>query len=528
MSAKSSGGYKFFRWRRFSRIIERVFIVVCIIGCTVAIWLYQRDVMGSSGATLPVWGRAAISPAPSAVPIPEDTINPNSRPSLVFPPDNYTVSSAVTPDLFYSWKNPFSYQVIFQISSRSDFAGDLVLEKKLWGTSIQGRFLPPGVYYWRLSMQIPVNTSEKDKSGSVSFNTPPTRLVILPNFGAPEIYSPREGENLRIMDGIPVDFRWEKIGYADTYDFKLFSVGNSVPLYEVSSLRDTVVQVYFNSRTVGRFRWTAQANTESLNEVTRKQGLIKDHYFSIGSYGEEAVPGFVRGVVKAGAIHTPITLLVPLVGVSMMNNPVSPAQVRWSADERIINARVFFSRDQDPAADPRAIIVDAEEDVTSIPLPDLREGVWYWIVQGNTAQGQGLSAAEPYWFSILPLPPLDSPNYIYPSEDDVITLEQLTANRNLTFTWENVSEANAYIFTIFDSENQRILYTSAPSPETSFVLTDLAILTVNEYTWQVEAISVTRSGTIERRGILRQASFMVHIPRSDNLRTRSQGTIYGY
>ncbi|MCL2130548.1 MAG: hypothetical protein FWH35_09370, partial [Treponema sp.] len=380
----------------------------------------------------------------------------------------------------------------------------------------KGRFLPPGIYYWRL-------LSEKTKADSQ-----PMRLVILPALKAPETYSPLEGENIIIEEGIPLDFRWEKLDYADSYDFKLFSTGNPVPLYEVSSLRDTVVQAYFNTDTAGRYRWTIQANMEDLHEMSRKRGLIKENYFSIGSSEYETVPGFVRGVIKAGAVHAPISLIVPWNGVSLYNSGYSASQVRWSANEALFNTRVIFSRDLDPASDPKAIIYYAGDDAASMALPPLGEGVWYWIVQGNTITGQGLSAAAPSWFTIVPPPPLDSPKYLNPLDDVVITLDQLMDSRKLMFQWEEVPDANAYIFTLFDTLEHKMLITSPPREETFFELYDLAILTANDYNWQVEAVNISRNGAIERRGIIKESSFMVDISRSDNLHARVQGTGYGY
>ena len=391
-------------------------------------------------------------------------------------------------------------------------------EETLTGTAVQGRFLPPGTYYWRVFPELPLAASPVH----------PMRLVVLSSFGSPEIVTPGEGENLKITEGIPVDFRWEKLNYADTYEFKLFSNGSKIPVYEISSLADTVVQAYFSPWTAGIYRWTVQATMESRGGLARKRGLIADHYFSIGPRGAAPVHGFMRGVVKAGAINTLITLLNPREGDSLTLYEASPQIIRWSADERFINTRVLFSRDQDPVLDPRAIIQIVDEGETSISIPALDDGVWYWIVQGETPGGQSFSAASPSWFSIQPLPPFEAPVYLQPAHETVISLERLTLDRNITFSWEDVPGSNAYIFSLFDAGNKKLLYSSFPNSDTSFILTDLAILTVDEYNWQVEAVSVARNGTIERRGIIRQYSFSVNVQRSENLRAISQGTIYGY
>ena len=519
MNAVAPGSSKPQRWEFLYGLIEGWVILICLMGFAAGIALYWKDLNDS--AKSPAYAREGDNGSP--------LLNgANSGAEPIFPPDNYTTTSADTPDLFYTWKNSLSYPVVFQIASRSDFAGGIMVEEKLTGLAIQGRFLPPGIYYWRLSSEIPMSISGGEGLSPGRINSPPMRLVVLSGFDAPEIITPRDGGNIRITGGIPVDFRWEKLNYADSYDFKLFSTADNVPLYEVSYLRDTVVQVYFNPQTVGRYRWTVQANMDSSFEAGRRRGLIKDRYFSIGASGAARVPGFVRGVIKAGAVHTPITLLAPGEGVSFINTPLSPQEVRWSTDENFINSRVIFSRDLDPAADPQAIVQYIEEGETSIPLPNLSEGVWYWIVQSDSPGGQGFSAAAPSWFTILPRAPLDPPQYLQPADEGEITLEQLTADHSITFAWEEVPEANAYIFSLFDTDHMKLLFSSPPSPDTSFVLTDLALLTADDYTWQVEAVYVSRNGAIERRGMIQHSSFMVSVPHSDTLRVRSQGTVYGY
>ena len=227
-------------------------------------------------------------------------------------------------------------------------------------------------------------------------------------------------------------------------------------------------------------------------------------------------------------IRNPITLMLPATGVSLGINPQSPPPVAWSTNVPLRNTRVIFSREPDPSQDARAIVQSVGSGVTTISLPSLNEGVWYWIVQGETPDGHSISPAEPFWFTLLSQPPLASPKYVTPGYNELISLDKLMADRKITFKWEQVPGANAYIFTLFgNTEKQELLFSSSPSPETAFELTDLALLTLDNYNWQVEAVSVTRNGTIDRRGVIQQYSFTLDILRSNTLRTRSQGSMYG-
>ena len=228
-------------------------------------------------------------------------------------------------------------------------------------------------------------------------------------------------------------------------------------------------------------------------------------------------------------VRNPITLQLPRNGVSLSNNPLSPSPVIWSTELSLQNSRVIFSREPEPARDPRAIVQYVDQGITTINLPPLGEGIWYWTVLGDTADGLSVSAAAPMWFTLVSLPLLSSPQYTKPDYNEIITLDQLMEERKISFEWEPVPEANAYIFSLYGiTEKQDLLYSSSPSAETSFDLTDLTILKMDDYVWQVEAVLVSRNGTIERRGIIQQQSFVVYIRRSDTLRTRNPATIYGF
>jgi len=227
-------------------------------------------------------------------------------------------------------------------------------------------------------------------------------------------------------------------------------------------------------------------------------------------------------------VRNPITLLLPRSGDSLSNNPLSPSSVIWSMELPLQNIRAIFSRESDPAKDPRAIVQYVDQGTTTINLPPLGEGIWYWTVLGETSEGTSVSPAAPLWFTLISMPLLSSPHYIRPGHNEVITLDQLMAERKITFEWDQVPEANAYIFTLYGISDKRdLLFSSSPMSETSFDLTDLTVLAMDDYIWQVEAVLVSRNGTIERRGIIQLQSFVVYIRRSDTLRTRNPGTRYG-
>ena len=421
----------------------------------------------------------------------------NSAPRTVFPPDNYVTSSALSPDIFFTWKSSFPGPVIFQISERSDFSGKMFVEEKITNQASRGWFLSPGIYYWRVFPEIPVSGQTDEGQNHARITSIPSRLIILPAIIAPEVSPPvneispglivKEPEFIieepRVFYEEPVAAREEPIAAEEVPMF--------IGLYPIVSDAYSVIS--------GRFPMISEKDIGDLNE--------------------------------AAMLNIPrpsITLTAPISGTFLVYNQLSPVEINWSLEEPLQNSRVIFSHNPEPSADPRAIIHYIEQGENSINLPFLGEGVWYWIVVGDTKDGKSISAAAPSWFTVLPQAPFNSPEYLKPGDESVISLEQLTLDRGITFEWGKIEGANAYIFSLFGNDKKReLLFSSAPIPDTSFTLTDLAILALDEYTWQVEAVSVTRNGNIERRGLIRQFTFSLDIAYSENLRTRSQGTSYG-
>ena len=453
-------------------------------------------------------------------------IESGDNPRIIFPYDNYMLEAACTPDLFFSWKNPIAYsnKARFQISKRSDFTGKLTVDEEVSGSGIQGVFLKPGTYYWHV-----ISTDPADSSGSI-----PTRLVVTPSLAAPNLVAPRENERLLIEGGKPVIFSWERPYYAGYFKYSLFLEGRDIPLAEITSLQNNSLQVYFDPYSSGRFRWTVQGFASPTETSSGRTGLIAQGLFTItpqGASGAERtwkIPVIKNIETYSGEVHSPITLLSPAKGVNIQGLLAlrSPPEARWRSQDPLRNVQLIVSRSSDPTSDPGAIVKDAG--ATSATLPSLGEGLWYWIIRGDTNNGRGATPGDPFWFTVLPIPQLPVPEAIEPAQDSVIGIAQLTRDRNITFRWNETENANAYIFSLFyDADPPKLVLATKPEAMLFYVLDNLSLLSQGKYLWQVEAVSVNSGGVIEQRGSIEQHAFTIDIQRSSNLQTRPQGTMYG-
>ena len=451
---------------------------------------------------------------------------PGFNPRLVFPPDNFTLEAGRTPDLFFSWKNPVSYNARIQIAGRSDFSGPMVMDQAVDGSSIQSPFLTPGTYYWRI-------TGADSASAGISN---PTRLVVTPALEAPILDTPRENDRLLVEEGKPVNFSWERRSYANYYKFSLFVEGRNIPLTEISSLQNNSLLVFFDNNTSGRFRWTVQGFASPTETSSGRNGLIAEgHFVIVGQAGSAqngqtswTIPRIANIQTYSGEVHSPITLISPASGANIPGIQALrlPPEAQWTSDEPLRNVQLVVSRTSDPTSDPKAIIRDAGS--SSVTFPPLREGIWYWIIQGDTSNGRGVTPGDPFWFTVLPIPLLPSPPAIQPEDSSVIGIEQLTRDRSITFRWDGLEGANAYIFSLFLEGNPpTLVLATAPETVLTYVLDNLSLLNEGNYLWQVEAVYRNRNGDIEQRGVIEQHPFSIDIRHSNTLQTQSMGTIYG-
>ena len=437
-----------------------------------------------------------------------------------FPPDNFTVEAGRTPDILYSWRTPPAFNPRFQISERSDFSGALVRDEAAPGSNTLGPYLKPGTYYWHIT-----------GSGEASL---PVRLVVEPALTAPALETPRDNERLRIEEGKPVIFTWERRYYADHYTFLLYLEGRETPVREISSVQNNNVHVTFDPKTQGRFRWAVQGFSSPTPVSSGRKGLISQGHFTINpetgaALGSEwALPRITNIQTYEGSVKSLITLVSPASGINVPGIEAlrRPLAAGWTSDEPLRNVQLIVSKNPDPSNDPMAMVKDAGS--SSVSFPSLGEGIWYWIVRGDTHDSRGATPGASYWFNVLPIPLLPPPGSKEPKNQAVIGIAQLTRDRKITFSWDKVEGANTYIFSLLRSGNPPShMMTVSAKNEFAYILEDLSILSHGDYLWQVEAIYMNDLGNIDQRGRIEQYKFSLDIQRSTGLQTQNQGTMYG-
>jgi hypothetical protein len=170
-------------------------------------------------------------------------------------------------------------------------------------------------------------------------------------------------------------------------------------------------------------------------------------------------------------------------------------------------------------------------------------GTWYWrVLPVFPPVYEGHAAFSPASFFrieqgtagdsalVLPVPPLPAPGNRLPPTGHRIGVEQLKESNRIVFSWSAVPGANAYIFTLFQDTDsgRRQIVRVPPGNRRNWTMENLAALGSGAFIWQVEAVKMDSTDTIEQKGRIAENSFVINIPLPGQVEMEDPGTLYGH
>jgi hypothetical protein len=380
--------------------------------------------------------------------------------------------------------------------------GTAVLEVTNPGRSVNLTPLAPGTYYWTIQAETP--------EGLDISAVRPTSFQILPvspvTLDYPETGYPFTGlEALRR----PGTIRWSTTEAVGRSRFILSRNPDPLQGTPVQEILDPGRSIVLPPLTPGTYYWTIRAETSEGLDIS----AAKPSSFQV-------LPVAV----------SPVHLNFPTPGYAFTGLEAlrRPGMVRWSSTETVGRSRFILSRSPNPLQGDA--IQDVLDPGTAISLPPLAPGTYYWTIQAETPDGLDISAPQPLSFQVLPVSLLPPAQQMRPADGYRLDAAEVQKSRTITFTWDPVPGANAYIFTLVSDQHINdappIIRTD-PLFKISYRIEDLSILDVGGFTWQVEALSIAADGTVEQRGTIGVSRFTIDIPPLSNPKLGVTGSLYG-
>lgn len=440
-------------------------------------------------------------------------IDSNVEQRTLFPPDNYKLAETRAQDTRYNWKTNIPFDTTFQLATDITFT-NIVHSETTSNTSVVGRALKPGKYYWRITT---------DVSG-INLSTPPKTLYVAPPMSAPECISPADGSREVVREGIPVKFKWNTVEGADYYQFKLFEKEDPTKvIYEknfIEPTKDGIVldelQMFNMNET--DYTWTLQAFSEETLTSSRAISYI-------GSYN------FRMKKLKPARLLEPRNGTV-FGGIAAVKTPSS---FKWSSTDTPESAQLIIYRGDGKETYTLQVI---EKPKYNQKMPQLYEGQYYWKIVAKTYDGLDISSKEINDFSVAEMPKLPAPKMLHPIDNSKIDIDYIINNGlKVNFEWESLNEQELarYILRIYNVTDPSPVFEIALDPATTSYLfegddfSNTLGKANGDWYWTVEG-QTDFYGLLLQTGLTNQANFNVNIPRNkpgDVQTNKENGIRYG-
>jgi hypothetical protein len=398
-----------------------------------------------------------------------------TAPSLTMPDDVAFVN--VGPDaksVLFSWKSGDSNSdYMFEVADNLDFQDPLIktpVRNNYYSLDPASMHLESGTYFWRVSL-----TDGEFWSITRQFNAV-ENLIVFESVFPPDNYSVSE---TRFED---IRFQWNSNLETPSH-FQLARDSGFSTLLIDEAVEETALQMSgrFGPFAAGDYYW-------------RLTNVIND----------KDIKSAVRRIVIQSSSR--ITLENPPDGAEIdgLSAVHGETVVTWESSEPLLNARLILFRDGAP-------VFEQENPGRTINLPPLSSGSYTWTIQAETTGGFDISPQTPSSFRVAPVSRLPAPTGLSPARGKSFGAEELRATRNINFTWNRVTGANAYILRVYRAGSGRAIVSTNPLRTPAYTLSDLTLLDADEFVWQVEAVLVSSEGGIEQRGIIAESRFSIDI-----------------
>lgn len=414
----------------------------------------------------------------------------------IYPPDGYTIATSLMMSQRFSWKHTLPIKTFFVIAKDKDFK-NIIMEKEIAIFSITGLNLKPDNYYWQ------VRAYNIDKS--LFAQTEARAFSVVEPLDAPPMLFPRNNELIPVVEDKELEVRWQGVKGADYYDVSLYKDGKGKSLAHYPLVRSTRLQLPINLYGEGKYSVEIQA-------------FKLDSALSTKNVGYKGYCSFKSRMLSYVTLEKPFRN-VRMDGIASYTNGVKFSYTAKDACDTIS----LLLRKNGQVISPKTTHDKAH---SIIDVSSLGSGEYEWSINASLA-GYNLSSKEVRRFTVLPIPPLPAPDFIYKKMVEKIDVDYLRNNRMIHFEWQPVQDASYYVVQIKNEKTGQVVKTVSNLKETSFDFYELEKLNIGKFSFKVRAVSMLNQSMEVRTGYDASYSFEIALPSFEEIDLKDE-EYYGY
>ena len=405
--------------------------------------------------------------------------------------------------------------LLLEIASDRNF--NRIIYRNETADSLAHTVLANGLWYWRISYERKVLSDG--------------RFTIINGTG-PRLQSPASSSIFKYTDELPtLSFRWARVDEASSYTIEI----SDSPDFVTSQIQRQSQSTFLTEASLGEGTWYWRVKPEFPPIYTGNSSFSQASHFII----ERTITTVAAAQLSLEDWYAAeLPPEKPALPVLHLTAPAQRSDVDglmaiqhqvvfvWEFDSEITSSRFFLSRNPNPVRQPSVIIENPDKTVS---VNRLGIGAWYWNVEVQTPYGSTIIAPEHGVFQIMPIPLLPAAENLQPVNEHRFTMNDLMARRSISFSWDTVSGANAYILTIYQQAAGRRfqVFRTQPLTQTSYLLEDLRFLDRGTFVWEIEAVNRGQNNTIYQRGRTSENSFVMEIILPSRIQIDGIGVVDG-
>ncbi|MBQ0166446.1 MAG: FecR domain-containing protein [Treponema sp.] len=426
------------------------------------------------------------------------------------PADNYRIATARTSEMSFTWKTNVPNPTTLEVASDSAFR-NIVLKTETTDTTVPGKMLAAGTYYWRISA----------KAGSAVISTQPKTFIVEPVMPAPVIsYPEKNGELVKSLEA-DNELRWNLVEEADYYQVRIYKndkpseyvIDQNFIISKDGSIGSLPIDIM--NLEAGDYGWSVQAFRNESAVASRSSGTVTRSTFTVRQLHPVTIQSPGDGAVYDG-----------------VRAWTSPSLLTWTSKDTAKTCTVKLYR---LSQDTKTEIKSWTNARSGIQLPQLEAGSYWWEIEATTVTKSGEYSISPEsgrGFTVTSLPKLASTTLAQPDDTEVFGASYLSANSNISFAWEPVPDATEYVFTLSDASGKTLKKETLEAGSAEYVLEDLSVLENGTFTWSVQAVRRLKGTKLTDKekvlsGTAVSATFSIELPALSIPQIKDFGKRYG-